>query len=224
MTGTFQSYLSLVRNRLLEEGFDAQQGQVLGKFPTALIWYKRERVRGYTIFCYLVQLEGATMELLEDYSHVAYEHASKTHSVPGNVLVYFPVVVASTFGDGAKESVSRNVGQSAVWRWGIGRIEHPVLAELNTERIYHYDRYPFLTSISVKKAAKLARGLFSFGEPQTNSDGNHTMFATRAEDVQNNLAQRWPMRLWPARRTLWPSTRGLASQKHRDVPFPLSLS
>lgn len=158
----YQEYLNVVRPRLDGDGFKVDEDQSVGGFRVNLLGYHRERFRRYTIFCYVTMFDKVDAGLLKDYSEAVGQHARTTHVVPGNVLIYFPVLVSTSFGDGLREYVGKYQGKSTFWKWGIGCSEHPVLAELATRKIFHFGKYPFLTDTMTKKAAKLGSALFSF--------------------------------------------------------------
>jgi hypothetical protein len=158
----YQDYLNVVHQKLDNDGFKVDEYQNVGEFRVSLLGYHRERLRRYTIFCYVTMFDKVDSNLLEDYSEAVGQHAKRTNVVPGNVLIYFPVLASSKFGDELKDHIRKYQGRSYTWKWGIGCSDHPVLAELATRTIFHYDSYPFMTDTMIKKSAKLGSALFSF--------------------------------------------------------------
>jgi len=155
-SGVYEAYVRTVRERLSDADYDITEGTQIGNYSLGLIAHKRERIQTRLVDIYVAHLESVDLSELREYSASMSQHAKVARVVPGNNLVCIPVLVSSIFADEVKEEVSSHNEIGTFTKWLMGWCEHPVLAELASRRIYHYEKYPFLTNLLVKHASKLS--------------------------------------------------------------------
>jgi hypothetical protein len=162
MNTTYSKYLDFVMSRLNEDKFELHENQQVKDYKVDLFGYRMfSGLRiSYTAVCGLRRFDGITLEELRAYSTTTYDFASEYKSAALFTCFAYPVVVAETFSQDLKSFILTYAGKH--FHGGYWYVEHPILAELSTSSIFHYQKFSFLGALPERAAMNVAKKYFSF--------------------------------------------------------------
>ena len=163
----FDAYLSSVRQRLLADGFEIDEGLKAGGAPCDLFCHRAASRFGSTEYVYVSYFERPEVESAKEFLSWAENHARTYGPLPPppNSLRLFQVMV--TPGSGPEvENFVVSADRSRMW-WGpwSSAHEHPVLVELEGHRLVQREvkgRAILGVQRERRKLAELASEYFSF--------------------------------------------------------------
>lgn len=136
----YNGYAEFIGNNLRERGFELQQAFQIGEYSIDLFAYKHENYLFYgkTAACYLKELDRPTVEFVKSFSGTVTDHAVRYRRRFRSLFtVYsFPILVSKNFDVETTRWVHEFKGLYTA------TVEHPVLVELSSGRIFHRGHIP----------------------------------------------------------------------------------
>ena len=157
----YAKYLGQVTQTLTRENFEINQNVKIGQYQVDLLCYKA--VVGlklaYRAICQIMYDDDVTVDMIRGYSNTMYEFGTKYKPFAYSTCLVFPVMVSRKIDVDTKSFVQAFNGRHFVL--GAFQIEHPVLLELSTVRVFHRDKAGFVGSLPQKVAADFANKHFT---------------------------------------------------------------
>lgn len=151
----YDDYRERIKHKLGTEGFELQGPQEVGGYSIDLFAFKHFAVQGANLSCWLVKSDKTDLQTVKTFSEAMFGLASR--SLRGYVVA-LSVIASHDFDAESKEFVRGYKG----FHWPRG-MDHPVLAELSTRQIYHYDKKPaFVARIPFGLAIDNTKKFLSF--------------------------------------------------------------
>jgi len=171
---SYQGYLDLIRPRLQQDKFELSESQQVEGYKVDLFGYKlffsTWRIN-YWAVCQVAYFDTVDVDTVRSFSNAMYEFDKNYKKPIGTyTLRSFSVLAAQQISEDAKSYVDGFDGR----RFEFARYftEHPVLAELGTSNIFHYQKPGVVARFAQKGTIDAANKYFlhSMTEDATASD------------------------------------------------------
>ena len=130
----YKGYGELVKYRLEADGFEVKGLHQVDRYAVDLFAFKHFQLPGANVSCWLAHLDNVDLQAAKNFSGTMFKLAK--WSVRGYVVA-IPALASSDFDEETKEYARAYKG----FHTAHG-VEHPVLVELKTRQIFHYDKKP----------------------------------------------------------------------------------
>jgi hypothetical protein len=142
----YEAYLDSVEARWTADSkrfVKLDKGVQIGEHTIDLFGYNNFMsltVMNFDALFAVMHSETPDAESISIYSSALADYSSMYHEHRSNDVWVYPVVVSQSFSQEQKSFVQSFDGKSKTKAWSRELREHPVLAELGTKSIYHYEK------------------------------------------------------------------------------------
>ena len=162
MGAEYGAYLESVRRRLDSDKFVMESGIKVGNLTIDLMGHKDSltTTRAFS----LSFLQDAEPDSIRECFREAGDSVERFRGRKGN-FIFFPVLTSPTFGAQEKRLVQSRKGihfSGFGTRWQKETVVHPVLAELQSQQIFHFSKLTFVYLVDVWRLRRFASKHFSF--------------------------------------------------------------
>lgn len=163
MTERETDFVNVVLQRLQTEKFEIQRQVKISSFSVDLLAYCAYLglKLNYRAICSISLFSRLTENLVRDYSQAIYEFGASYKPFRSSTCLVFPVSVSDSVDEHAKSFVRSFAGKHFVVGMLTTYVEHPVIVEMTSGEMFHYEHSGIVAALPEKAAIDFANKHFS---------------------------------------------------------------
>lgn len=159
--GRYAEYVEAITSNLSSDGFEIKRNIQVSGYTVDVLGYKWQSsiIAGYHAVCAVMFVETVTPDFVKDYSNKVFRYGSGLGRLTPLAHLVFPVLASTKFRDDSKSFVADYYPRHFdLGRWSM---EHPVLVELESKRIFHREIKSFGGYWLQRKTNNIAKNYFA---------------------------------------------------------------